>query len=401
MHGGVRGGLSIDELSPAAIGARASGRLRVLLVDPSLFTAPYDAALTRGLAAADVDAHWATRRLRPFEEAELDPAAQTPLFYPVTDCGRMREGAAWRLVKGVEHAVGLRRVARMAAEFDVVHFQWAMLPLLDARTIRAIRRIRPVVVTIHDTQPFNGKAMSILRTAGTRGVLAASNRIIVHTEAGRSALVAAGVPDAKIAVVPHGLLPLTGTAARDMPRGGRWRIVLFGRIQSYKGLDVLVEALGGMTPAERAQIEVVVAGAPAMDLAPVQARIAELGFDEAVLRLDLRYLGADEMAACLASADTFVLPYRAIEASGVLFTIAGLDKWIVASDVGAFRDLVGQDGAVGELVPPGDAAALGRALLRSIGRVPAAQAADRAIGWPEIGQRTRAVYEAALAEAAA
>ncbi|MGL1241035.1 hypothetical protein ACSTKS_23365, partial [Vibrio parahaemolyticus] len=50
----------------------AAGALRVLMVDPSLFTAPYDAALSGGLAQAGVRADWATRALRPGEEAELD-----------------------------------------------------------------------------------------------------------------------------------------------------------------------------------------------------------------------------------------------------------------------------------------------------------------------------------------
>ena len=38
--------------------------IEALLVDPSLFTAPYDAALTSGLVAAGVDPMWATRPQR-------------------------------------------------------------------------------------------------------------------------------------------------------------------------------------------------------------------------------------------------------------------------------------------------------------------------------------------------
>lgn len=388
----MRAELATGEREGAGRGGRA---LRALLVDPSLFTAPYDAALTRGLAAAGVEAHWAARRLRAHEEPELDPARVAPLFYPFTERGgRQRD---WRLVKGVEHALGLARLVRRARGYDVVHLQWAMLPLLDARAVRAMPC--PVVLTVHDTQPFNGKAMSRLRTLGTRALLDAAARVIVHTEGARDTLAAGGLAANRIAVVPHGLLPLARHAApaQRSARSARWRVLLFGRIQSYKGADVLVEALGLLAPAERARLEVVVAGLPAIDLAPLAARAAALGLDEAVLRFDPRHFAADEMAACLAAADAFVLPYRAIEASGVLFTVAGLGKWIVASDLGAFRDLIGHDGTAGALVPPGDPRALADALLASIGRTPAADAGGRAADWPAIGAATRAVYEAALA----
>jgi uncharacterized MnhB-related membrane protein len=40
----------------------AAPSLSALLVDPSLFTAPYDAALTEGLVGAGVEPTWSTRR---------------------------------------------------------------------------------------------------------------------------------------------------------------------------------------------------------------------------------------------------------------------------------------------------------------------------------------------------
>ena len=68
--------------------------LRVLQVDPSLFTAPYDAALSGGLQANDVDVSWATRALRKDEEDLLAAFPQHRFFYHFTDGPRRRTGSA-------------------------------------------------------------------------------------------------------------------------------------------------------------------------------------------------------------------------------------------------------------------------------------------------------------------
>lgn len=381
--------------------------LSVLLADPALFTAPYDAALSKGLSANAVRTHWVTRQTRPGEEALLPAGNVTPLFYRFSDGPRRgHNGALKRAVKGVEHALGLDAVVRMARRvgFDALHFQWCVLPPLDLRAIRRLRESVPVILTVHDLVPFNGKNVSRLQRQGFDAVLRTVDHIIVHTAQGRQVLVESGVSASRISTIPHGMLPLapppcdtlSGTA-RARPR---WRIVLFGRLQSYKGMDTLVEAAGLLPQQARDNIEITIAGEPMTPLEPVRARIAELGLT-AVVRLAPRRFSEDEMALLLRNADCFVFPYRAIEASGVLHLVAGLGKWVIASDLGAFRDVIGADGRCGALVPVGDAKALATALTGSIGLVPEAPLGGDVPDWEEIGAATRAVYETAIARHAA
>lgn len=368
--------------------------MRVLQVDPSLFTAPYDAALSHGLLANGVTPSWATRRLRPREEDLLGTIPTLPFFYPMTDGPARRSGAVWRAVKGLEHAAGLRRLAREADRFDLVHYQWAALPVLDVRAARRIRRRRPVVLTVHDIEPFNGRSGSIQRS-GYAAMLAEADRLIVHTRQGEEALRARGLPADRIAIVPHGLLPLR--AAAPEPRtGDRWRVVLFGRLQPYKGTDLLVEALGLIDAATRERLEIVVAGEAQMPIEPIRARAHELGLGDAFVLRPER-LSEDAMAALLRSADAFVFPYRTIDASGVLHLVADLGRWLIASDLGAFRAMIGTAGATGALVPPMAAQPLADAIVGSIGRRPDAPPATGIPDWNEIGAMTRAVYEDAIA----
>jgi glycosyltransferase involved in cell wall biosynthesis len=371
--------------------------LTVLQVDPSLFTAPYDAALSDGLAANDVTPIWATRGIRDGEEDLLTAHTAHRLFYRLTDGPRRRTGAVWRALKGAEHLAGLRRVVRLAEKggFDAVHIQWAPLPALDRRAIERIRRHVPVVMTVHDIVPFNGRPVSRLQRDGYEGVLAAADRLIVHTEAGREALVARGHATERIDVVPHGLLPLIPCLAEPRDADGRWRVLLFGRIQPYKGADLLIEALGLIPPDIRERLDVIVAGEAQMPLEPLRARAAMLRLGDAFTLRDGR-LSEIEMAALLRSADAFVFPYSAIDASGVLHLVAELDRWLIASDLGAFRGVIGAGS--GELVAPNDGAALAAAIIDSLGRRPRVRPATDVPDWTEIGARTRAVYEQAILE---
>ncbi|MBD8620709.1 glycosyltransferase family 4 protein [Sphingomonas sp. CFBP 13728] len=367
------------------------------MVDPSLFTAPYDAALSDGLQASGTQPTWATRALRANEEDLLAMTSCLPFFYPFTDGPRRRTGSGWRAVKGLEHVAGLRRLRKEAARFDLVHFQWAPLPMLDVRAVRRIRRDRPVVLTVHDVEPFNGRPVSAAQSGGYHAMLGQFDRLIVHTEQGRDALRTRGLPADRIRVIPHGVLPLRAAAPEPRADDGRWRIVLFGRLQAYKGVDLLVEALGLIDPAVRARIEVIVAGEAQMPVEPILARAADLNLG-ASFTLRAGRLSEDAMAALLRSSDAFVFPYRAIDASGVLHLVADLHRWLIASDIGAFRTMIGKSDDTGDLVAPADTQALADAIVRSIGRRPQAPPDTGVSDWTQIGAMTRDVYEAALAD---
>jgi len=385
-------------LNPSHIPGSTELPLKVLQVDPSLFTAPYDAALSAGLAANHVESLWATRALRDGED-DLLGSLRRSFFYRLTDGHRRRSGAGWKLVKGIEHGAGLSTLVRMAAQeqVDLVHFQWALVPMLDRFAIARLQRRCPVVVTVHDTTPLNG-ARGGAQTSGYDRMLAQADALIVHLDSGRAALVERGVAANKIHVVPHGPLPLA--AAAPEARDQRWRIVLFGKIQAYKGVDVAIEALGMLPAQVRDGLDVVIAGEPMIDLAPLRQRIAELRL-ERVIDLRPRRFDESEMASLLRSADAFALPYRLIEASGVLHLIADLGRWIVASDTGSLHDLLTGRHDLGELVPAGDAAMLAAALERSIGRRPEIKAAAGAAEWADIGALTRSIYERLIAAKAA
>ncbi|MDB5847642.1 MAG: hypothetical protein JWP29_1394 [Rhodoferax sp.] len=376
---------------------KPSRDLRVWLVDPSLFTAPYDAGLTEGLLAAQVRPLWATRPTRKGDRQELPRELTDPFFYRRTDEANWLPGKLKSVAKGIAHLAGLATLLWKVRKYkpQVVHFQWTVLPPLDVLAMTLIRRSCPLVLTVHDTVPFNGERLSFVQNFGFDLPMRLAHRIIVHTESGRDTLIGRGVPSEKIVTVPHGPLrlqvPLT---ARTPVADGRYTFVLFGEIKPYKGVDLAIEALGLLSSPVRSQTRVIIAGRPRMDIAPLIARIAELSLGE-IVELRPQRQSEEDMAALFSEADSLLFPYRQIDASGVWFLTKSLGKWVIASRVGIFAAEV-ENGEHGVLLAPGDVPALAEAIAHAVTTRPVVQIADVGDEWVAIGKATRRVYESLL-----
>jgi glycosyltransferase involved in cell wall biosynthesis len=370
-----------------------------LLVDPSLFTAPYDAALTEGLVASGVEPMWATRPQRQNDRQEIPVERVDPFFYRRVDEALSLPSKLRAVAKGLSHIAGLCvLVARVITRKpDVVHFQWTVVPPVDGLAIAVIRLFRPVVLTVHDTVAFNGERISWFQNLGFDWPIRLADRLIVHTRTGKQTLIARGVPADKVSVIPHGPLRLhvtPPTAAEIAQRDPRWTFVLFGEIKPYKGLDLLVEALAALPEATRLKARLVVAGRPRMDLTAIEARIAELGLGS-VIEFRARRQSEEEMALLFAQADCFVFPYHQIDASGVYFLTKAFSKWMIASRVGIFAEDM-RENIDGRLIPVGSVEALTEALAHAIEARPSGAGAQASDSWTAIGHQTRALYESTL-----
>ncbi len=227
--------------------------------------------------------------------------------------------------------------------------------------------------------------------------------IIVQTGSARNTLISRGFAAERITAIPHGPLDLIKVVAPTVPKaqsaGAPWRVTFFGKIQRYKGVYVLVEALGLMSSEDRSKFRLVVAGEPLYPVEPILQRVAELSLQD-IIEFRLKRQSEQEMAALFTDTDAFVFPYRQIEASGVFYLVMGYGCWIIASKLGAFKDAI-TDGRNGALADPDDPRALSNALLASVGKRPDPLLAETATSWSEIGLRTRAVYDDAIANAGA
>ena len=319
----------------------------MLLADPPAFTPTYDHELAAALARAGADVELLTSHFRFGAAPEPAGYRRREIFYPLSSraFGRSRLRVP---LKVLEHPVGLARL-RLARP-DVLHLQWLALPELDRWLLRSRA---PLVLTAHDLLPRRTAAKRDL----WRRLFGRFERIVVHSERGRSTLAELGVDDAKLRVIPHPVTP------SDPPRADDGRTVLaLGVIRPYKQVDHAAAAVRRLEDAR-----LVVAGDP---LGPLPD-----GLDGAELRLG--YLPDDEVQRALGEATVAVFPYRAeLDQSGALLQALGAGVPAVVYDVGGLPEPVRAYGA-GRVVPADDVEALAAA-LRELLDDPAALEAARA-----------------------
>jgi glycosyltransferase involved in cell wall biosynthesis len=323
-------------------------------------------------------------------------------FYPLAETSLVRAlPKMLRLaIKGVDHVASMARLLRRLrrARPDVVHFQWLPLPLVDGRLLAPFRRLAPLVLTVHDSNPFNGDPAARIQRLGVQHALAAFDRLIVHTQQGRERLLQQGVTAARISVLPHGSLSDSQSVGAD-PMRGTITLLLFGKLKHYKGADILIDAYAALPPALRAQARVRIVGQPYMKLDGLRAQVMQRGVSGFV-SIEPDFIADDAVDALFGPGTIAVFPYREIEASGVLSYAVTNGRPIVASNIGGFAETL-QDGVHGRLVPPDDVAALTQALASLLSdRNAAASCADavRALSaevpqWDDIAGRTMRIYE--------
>jgi glycosyltransferase involved in cell wall biosynthesis len=177
---------------------------------------------------------------------------------------------------------------------------------------------------------------------------------------------------------------------------GRPLVVAVGRLHPQKGYDVLLDAVAAWADDPRLPVPPLVAVAGD---GPLES---ELAGRIAAQSLPVRLLGRrSDVADLLGAADVCVLPSRweGSPFTGQEALRAGTP--LVATRAGGMPDLFG---AGASLVPVGDAAALGEAVLRVLtdpehAAALVAAGREQAAGWPDEGASTRravAVYRELL-----
>lgn len=214
-----------------------------------------------------------------------------------------------------------------------------------------------------------------------RAAFQASSLLIAVSGELKAALVAGGVPEPKVAVVPNGVDAELFTPEGDAYRNGldgRLVIGFVGSLKPWHGVEVLAEAFRRLATDPRYHLLVVGDGPLAAEIDALArewpGRVTRTG---AVPHADVpRYLRAVDVAVAPAPAldGYYYSPLKVLE-----YLAAG--RAVVAAAIGQILELV-RDGVTGVVVPPGEPVALADA-IRSL-------AAD--------GPRRRALGAAAAAE---
>jgi glycosyltransferase involved in cell wall biosynthesis len=147
-------------------------------------------------------------------------------------------------------------------------------------------------------------------------------------------------------------------AALKLPADGKL-LLFFGFIRRYKGLDLLLEAMGDPRVREL-QIRLLVAGEFYENETPYQQLIQKYGLQDALL-LHTHFISDEQVHYYFSAADAVVLPYRAATQSGIAPMAYHFERPMLATRVGGLPETI-PDGKAGLLCEP-DGASLAGAIL--------------------------------------
>ena len=385
---------------------------RIVMFDPGCFIPYYVASLCRNLAALGAQVRVVTSPPL-FESIESDGSyAVDRFFFPylrggVRDAVRHRPGIRQAL-KGLSYPRGLFRTwcALRAGSPGVFHLQWAPFPLFDRLLVRALgRRGWRLVYTEHDPLPIPARRA---RRRHHLELLRLMDAVIVHTLQQREEI-ATAVPEVtkRLHVIAHGGRSSATSSAAERARSrerlgvehDRPVLLFIGLIKPYKGLDDLVEAMPAVV-ARHPRALLLVAGEPLMPLGALEQRIDARGLQRHVA-MRPGFVPSAEMSAYFTAADLLVAPYVSVGASGVLVMAQEHGLPAVVTRVGGLPEFVEGD-ECGFVVPPRSPSVLAEAICRAFDdRDALARMGERARrriardhAWPDVAERTLAVYEA-------
>ncbi|MBI2706450.1 MAG: glycosyltransferase family 4 protein [Actinobacteria bacterium] len=295
--------------------------------------------------------------LQSFRDEPLDDegAAYTKIR-DLPDVSHTRTGIARILDRLKVHAVRAWRRRRLArsGRFDVLYIE--TLSLLDAVTLRGLKRRLPVVTLVHDVEPHKRVLPPRLQDFVLRQAYLQSSQLVVLHDTIKSRLVERFALDpARVTVIPHALEGRWG--ARPEHEGPPVRLLVFGSLRPNKGIDVLLDAVENVDPS---LVSVVIAGSGDRAL---EQRVTAAANRLRHVTAEIDYLTPERKVELFRAADIVVLPYREsfTSQSGVLLDSYAYGLPSIVTDVGAIGPTVRSE-HTGWVVPPSDAAALARVI---------------------------------------
>lgn len=205
--------------------------------------------------------------------------------------------------------------------------------LMRARFIYAfIRKRIKIVKTIHDVESHDrftlGEVVSNFLTWGANRFV---NGYVILNKKDKSII--ENRFNKPVAVIPHASFSYYFKGGNQQPdKQIKRRIGFFGRIEPYKGLDLLV---GAFEQSKTQDLKLLIAGSGA-----IEASLLERINRNDNIELINRYIDDNEFQPLLDSVDFVVLPYKRASQSGVIPMCFAYGKTVIATNVGALEEQI-------------------------------------------------------------
>jgi glycosyltransferase involved in cell wall biosynthesis len=235
----------------------------------------------------------------------------------------------------------------------------------------------PFFVLVHDADAHPGDGFP-LQMKLQRVLCRRANAVAVLTAYVGDRLLSqklAGTPGRPLVRLRHPPMRYTFPPPREREQGV-FRLLSFGRLLPYKGLDLLADSLKLLGAHPGLVVRVVGSGPESQELSILR--------DLPGVTVENRWVPETEVGAVFGWADAVVLSYREASQSGVAACALAAHRHVVATNVGGLAEQLGDEPLAILCEPTASSLANGiRLVIGEPRHAPAVRAAD---GWREIGR---------------
>jgi len=283
----------------------------------------------------------------------------------------LRAAAAPFAVRGLA-----RRIAAMRPDIAVC----ALAGPLDLLMAAALRRLGiPFIVLVHDADAHPGDGFPLQMWLQRRLCGRAMTVAALSTHVGKQLLrqKLAGTWGRPLIHLTHPPMPYE-VPPRPAGAAGSFRLLSFGRLLPYKGLDLLADGLRRLEPQPGLVVRVVGSGPESPALAVLRALPG--------VTVENRWVPEGEVGALLSWADAVVLPYREASQSGVAAAALAARRYVIATNVGGLAEQLANEPLAILCEPRADSLANGlRRVLHSPPDMDDAAPVSPRAAWRDLG----------------
>ena len=215
------------------------------------------------------------------------------------------------------------------------------------------------VKTIHDVGIHEGNN-SLFNKWWNKSNFKNADKFVILSKKFIPALEERGIMQENIAVIPHaGFDYYLNLGKHNECNNNRKRLLFFGRIDKYKGLDLLLKAMPKVIASYPDVILYIVGNG---DLNPYKGLIMDIKDN---VEVHNRWIKDDEVSDFVENSDIVVLPYTHATQSGVIPLAYAFSKPVIATCVGCLDEQV-IDGQTGKLVKNVDSCCFADAIIEML-----------------------------------
>ncbi len=220
-----------------------------------------------------------------------------------------------------------RRLRALAPDIAIC----AMPAVLDLVMAAALKRATiPYYVVVHDADAHPGDDVPFQMILQHRLIRGAAGLIALSTHVANRLHDRGLVGNRPLILTTHPPFVFGPTPPPPRAHGGKLRLLSFGRLLPYKGLDLLADALVALGPRDDLELRVVGHGPHS----PALAALAALPH----VTVENRWVPEAEIGALLAWCDALILSHREASQSGVAAAAIAARRWVVATRVGGITE---------------------------------------------------------------